>query len=326
MLPPNANVTWSFSTRGMAPKDRLSALRGLSERGSLPIEPLPDCIAEVDVRRRTYGNVGILLGKLGGARQVITPNVPDFADEVFLGVTVSGGALVSHRGRELTRARGEAVLLSRPEAGFISSRPKLGLFLGFRAPRPLFAPLVSNLDRDSMWAIPAQSPPLRLLIDYIRLLARGETPEPPGFGHAVGAHILDLIALSVGADRDAKVEAAVRGVRAARLQAIKADIESRLNRGDVAVATIAARHGVTPRYVHKLFETESASFSEFVLARRLDLAHRLLTNPRLGSRTIMSIALDAGFSDLSHFNRAFRRRYNVTPTGARAEAGHTRPR
>jgi AraC-like DNA-binding protein len=310
----------------MAPKERLSALRGLSERGTLPIEPLPDCVAEVNVCRRTYGNVGILLGTLAGLRQVVAPDAPDFADEVFLGVNVSGVALVSHRGRELTRASGDAVLFSRPEAGFISSRPRPSLFLGLRMPRRSLAPLIANLDRDSMWAIPGESPSLRLLTDYVRLVSRTETPEPSAFGQAIATHILDLIALSVGADRDAEAAAAERGVRAARLQAIKADISSRLSDGDLSVSAVAARHGVTSRYVHKLFETEGATFSEFVTARRLQLAHRLLTDPRFGSRSITSIAFDAGFSDLSHFNRAFRRRYDVTPTGAKAEATRSKTR
>ena len=86
----------------------------------------------------------------------------------------------------------------------------------------------------------------------------------------------------------------------------------------MSVATVAARRGVTQRYVHKLFEAEVAAFSEFVLVRRLEFARRLLADRRLLSRSITSIAFDAGFSDLSHFNRAFRRRFNATPTEARA--------
>ena len=175
VLPPDTHVTWSFSTRGMAPDERLAALRGLSERGTLPIEPLPGCVAEVNVCRRTYGNVAILLGTLGGLRQVVAVNAPDFADEVLLGVNIAGAAVVTHRGRELTRASGDAVLFSRPEAGFISSRPRRGLFLGLRAPRRSLAPLVANFDRASMWAIPNQSQSLRLLTDYIRLVSRRET-------------------------------------------------------------------------------------------------------------------------------------------------------
>ena len=323
MLPPNTRVMWSFSTQGMAPKERLSALRGLSERGTLPIEPLPDCDAEIDVRRCTFGSLGVLLGTVGGLSQVVAPNAPAFADEVFFGVNIAGIVLVSHRGRELTQASGDAVLFSRPEAGFVSSRPASSIFLGIRAPRRSLAPLVANLDRASMWTIPGQSPSLRLLTHYVQLVCRDEREESPTLDHAIATHILDLIALSVGADRDAEVAAEKRGVRAARLEAIKADISTRLSDGDVSVAAVASRHGVTPRYVHKLFETEDATFSEFVLARRLELARRLLTNPRLSSRSVTSIAFDAGFSDLSHFTRAFRRRYDATPTAARAEAGRS---
>jgi AraC-like DNA-binding protein len=35
---------------------------------------------------------------------------------------------------------------------------------------------------------------------------------------------------------------------------------------------------------------------------------------------VSSIALDAGFGDISYFNRAFRRRYGATPSDVRAQA------
>jgi len=37
-------------------------------------------------------------------------------------------------------------------------------------------------------------------------------------------------------------------------------------------------------------------------------------------RKISTIALDAGFGDLSYFNRAFRRRYGMRPSGLRGAA------
>ena len=75
---------------------------------------------------------------------------------------------------------------------------------------------------------------------------------------------------------------------------------------------------VTPRYIHKLFESEGVSFSEYLLDRRLCAAHRSLTNRRLAARSIASVAFDSGFADLSYFNRTFRRRYNATPTEVRS--------
>jgi AraC-like DNA-binding protein len=67
-----------------------------------------------------------------------------------------------------------------------------------------------------------------------------------------------------------------------------------------------------------LFETEGFSFLEYVFAERIARSHEVL---RSGSdRTISAIAFAIGFSDLSHFNRAFRRRFGRTPTEVRADA------
>lgn len=44
----------------------------------------------------------------------------------------------------------------------------------------------------------------------------------------------------------------------------------------------------------------------------------MLCNPGLARHTVAAIAYEAGFNDLSYFNRAFRRRYGMTPSDARA--------
>jgi len=83
---------------------------------------------------------------------------------------------------------------------------------------------------------------------------------------------------------------------------------------------------VTPRYVQKLFANEGVTFSEFVLERRLTVAYRLMSDPRFAHQSISSIAFGVGFSDLSYFNRTFRRRHETTPTEVRAEAIQSRTR
>jgi AraC-like DNA-binding protein len=57
-----------------------------------------------------------------------------------------------------------------------------------------------------------------------------------------------------------------------------------------------------------------------VLDQRLALAHPLLSDPRGASDKIASVALAAGFGDVSYFYRAFRRRYDLLPTDVRAQA------
>src|SRR5206468_1676096 len=94
---------------------------------------------------------------------------------------------------------------------------------------------------------------------------------------------------AVGATHDAAEIAAGRGLRAARLRAIKADIELNLE-GDVSVAALAARHRVSPRYIRKLFEGEDMSLSQFVLGQRLARVHRMLADLRYADRTISDLA------------------------------------
>ncbi len=91
------------------------------------------------------------------------------------------------------------------------------------------------------------------------------------------------------------------------------DICARLGDGEFSVAEVAKRQRVTPRDVHKLFENEGLTFSSFVLGQRLARARRMLSDPGFADLTIGSVAFDAGFGDLSYFNRTFRRRYGATP-------------
>jgi AraC-like DNA-binding protein len=129
--------------------------------------------------------------------------------------------------------------------------------------------------------------------------------------------LCDLVAVTIGATRDAAAVAEGRGIRAARLRAIKTDIEANLALGDVSAASVARRQNVSDSYIRKLFEGEQTSLSEFVLGRRLVRVHRLLMDARRVNQSIASLAFEVGFGDLSYFNRAFKRFYGATPSEIR---------
>jgi AraC-like DNA-binding protein len=117
----------------------------------------------------------------------------------------------------------------------------------------------------------------------------------------------------------------IRRFRAARRAAILRAIECRSADPNLSALTIASELGITPRYVHLLLEETGKSFTHHVLERRLQRAAALLHDPQWRERKIAEIAAEAGFTDLSYFNRAFRRRYNATPTGFRAGSAASIP-
>jgi AraC-like DNA-binding protein len=129
--------------------------------------------------------------------------------------------------------------------------------------------------------------------------------------------LCDLVAVTVGAARDAVVIAEGRGLRTARLRAIKADIETNLRNGALSIGDVARRQSISESYIRKLFESEDTSFSQFVLHRRLVAAQRMLGDPRWDHRNVAAIAFAVGFNDLSYFNRTFKRLFAMTPSELR---------
>jgi AraC-like DNA-binding protein len=124
----------------------------------------------------------------------------------------------------------------------------------------------------------------------------------------------------LGVRADAAEVANKRGVVAARMRSIKIHILSQIGSAKLTAATVAIKHGISTSYVRKLFEAEGTSFTEFVLTQRLAAAYRMLTDLRFTDRSISRIAHDAGFNDISHFNRSFRRVYGASPTDVQREA------
>lgn len=309
--------SFRFSTGNLRMRARADAVRDLRERGLVPLEPLPGCAVHVQITKWFVPGAGILSGALCGLRQEARTQGADASDDLFFGVNLAGGSTALQRGREITIQGGDAVLLSDAAGPFTITRPTPVRFIGLRVPRQALAPLIVGLDGPAMRLIPGKTDTLKLLTRYVRAITDCQMLAIPETARLLVTHLHDLIALSVGATRDAAVAAEGRGVRAARLQAIKAAIDANLGDDSLTLSAVAAHHGVTPRYVHKLFESEGITYTQFVLRQRLDRGYRMLRDPRFAARSISSIAYDVGFGDLSYFNRAFRRHYNATPSDIR---------
>ena len=337
MLVPDVCATLRFSTAGMPVPARAQAVRDLHlhERTFLsgklepiePLEPLPDYPLHVELTKRTLPGLAVVSGTLSGLRHAIRPSrtIPNAGDDLLLAVNVRGRSVARQRDRDLILRDGDALFATRDVTGFTLTRPALGRFIGIRVPRDAVALLLGRLDETPISLVPHRTEALNLLVTYACAIAEALPLATPELQRLAVSHVHDLIAATIRATRDGKAIAEGRGIAAARLQAIMADISSNLGDGDLEVAEIARRHRVTPRYVHKLFESEGLTFSAFVLGQRLSRAHRILSDPRFADRNISSVAFDVGFGDLSYFNRTFRRRYAATQTDIRQLSTTTNP-
>src|SRR5262249_40491667 len=100
--------------------------------------------------------------------------------------------------------------------------PRTTRVLNMRLSRTLLGPQVADLGGALLAPVIADSPALRLLTAYASSLNDVASLATPALRAAVATHMHDLAALAIGATGDAAEIATGRGVRAARLRAIKA--------------------------------------------------------------------------------------------------------
>jgi AraC-like DNA-binding protein len=308
-----------FSTEDIEERFRIEAWREVYGRKVLKVqvEPHDHEPFRSSLTLRGLPGLGVASGVSSSTCYRRTRGFTD-SDDFFFLVQIDGGGLVSQRDRETRLESGDGTLLWGAETGFTDFRTSFR-HLCLSMPYKALVPLIADLDAALARRITGDTEALRLMVSYIGfcLMQSDHSLATPELRATVVAQIYDLAALAIGATGEAAEISQARGVRAARLQAIKSDIMQHAFRQSFSIEQVALRAGVTPRYVRRLFEDTDETFTQFVLAWRLKLAYRLLANPRHDARSISSIAFDVGFSDLSHFNRTFRRRYGATPSEVR---------
>ena len=304
-----------LSTQELPARDRVEIWRDAMARSSFPldVEPLPGHALEGRAAIYGVGDAAICEGKVAGVvhRRVDGNRI---ADSILL--VLNGQCDVVHnlKGREVYYRSGQTAVITAATTG--EAQIRSARFLSVCFPRQALEPMVADIEAAVLCPVEPDNDAARLLRRYLRIV--GKRPPGGATGHLAANHIRDLVALIVGARRDNWEQAAKGGLAAARLAALKAECLANAMRPNFHLEQLAASSGLSTRSVSALFESDGTTFTDFIRSARLDRAHRLLADRRFDGSRIAAIAYESGFSDLSYFNRCFRRRYGLTPSDFRA--------
>lgn len=309
-------TSFELSTHGVTPSLGMSTLRELFDsKVQLRFDAHPD--QRVDARMTVHGLPGVRYAKMVSSMNVSLERprqmLSDREDDVCLIVSTGGPIAIAQRSQQSQANNGEAVLLVYREPATV--RFQAMNYVAIRVPYAALAPLTKDIGANAGRHIRRDTAALSLLEAYLRSLpTRIADPQLNGL---VTTHVYDLMAMVIGASREGAEIAAQRSLKAARLQAIKEILAKDRN---LSIHEIAHNQAVSPRYIQKLFEGAGTTFTDFVLALRLEAARSMLVSPRYAQWTVTTISQEAGFGDLSHFNRRFKARYDETPSEVRARS------
>jgi len=172
----------------------------------------------------------------------------------------------------------------------------------------LKTPLPDNLRR-----IGAESGVARVFGGMLRSLADTIVEITEDQARPIELALPEFLLASLLDNAPPKAMGGAAGLRAALLERIFQTIEMRLADPNLNYQQVASEHGISPRYLQKLFESINDSFGHYVKVRRLERCRLDMRSPLHVQKSISDILFQWGFNDSASFSRAFREQYGISP-------------
>jgi AraC-like DNA-binding protein len=283
------------------------------------VNPIGDGPFDARLGLGTLGRVSIGRYALSPLEMNRSPDLVNDGDGDLALSIVEEGVFIAEQGNDQVALNpGQGVVLDAAAPSRLIA-PRGGVFWGIKvSPTQLHASGVSTLRITGQRL--DREPALRLLRGYAATLVGALPTASAADVDMFDRHVLDLIgSLLRGLDGQTCNERA--GVRAARRQALHAFIDRSLTDPDLSLASAAQALDMSERSIQALLAEVDTCFSDLVRSKRLERAFSMLVGDVTRQKRILTIAYDAGFQDVSTFNRLFRARYGITPR----QAHGTRP-
>ncbi|MFI6165468.1 helix-turn-helix domain-containing protein [Nocardia sp. NPDC051052] len=274
-----------------------------------PALPTFDAATTDDFRVKVHAILmqDVLMVDIHGASGISTTRPLDETDKEIQLYVVSRGAYTvlgpSGHGAHTVSA-GQFLLQHFQRPPQLDMAPGTAAKVVVTTPSPALEPLLRN----RMIAGPADSAELRLLLAHAEMVRATIADLSPAGRQAAGNAMLELLkAVALGHFDDVEPRLAP-----ALTQAAKNLADRRLADPELSPTVLARELNVSLRTLQRAFAAEGESVAAYIQHRRLQEARLALT-----SRNRLSVSELAAywqFADRSHFIRAFKRAYGLTPT------------
>lgn len=305
-----ADLIWSTTRFG--PRDRLDAWMGVLEASHLPWrlseKPAEDFYSSLQMRRfEDFRLIRCACDAMRGYRSVTEIAKTDSA---YLSV------LCVRQGREFLRIEGTEIMMQAGDFVLWDSARRMEFHVPERLEKlTLMFPAQRLLSIDprveDVVGVPIDGKRGlgALFAEYLTVLER-EMWHVDGLSLAGAMQpTLELLATALGG----VPRTSSRSMREITLERVKSYIQKHLRDEDLSPQRIAGAHRISTRYLHLLFEEMQTTVASWIRAERLKRARRDLALSLTNGQSVTEIAYAWGFKDASHFGKAFRREFQMSP-------------
>jgi AraC-like DNA-binding protein len=295
----------------LVPAPRMFSTAGLPEARRIELWESHNAAALIGLSCHTTGGPGALeatelnvqlggiqLARVAGSSHVVERTAGVIrrspADAIAVYLTLRGDAWFEHQDGTRVLRPGHVLMCDadRPfTRGFAHGLEELAI----KVPRAAFtesaglvslrSPVIADFAR-------RDDPYAKALAMLVDRAARAEYPVP-----ADERTVLGLVAV-IAAGRAAEPSVAHRAAACSFIEAHLADRA-------LTASRVAAAIGISERHLSRVFAADGISVPQYILSRRLQLAHSMLAGPAGSSHTVAEIACRCGFISVTYFSRVF---------------------
>ncbi len=288
----------------------------------LDFEPVPDTLLQVSTKP-IFDDIRIAQSSFSPGFTIRDAELIKDGDDSFALLISQSKRIDVRKWRSFQLGCGDAALMRISDPGLLGSAESFK-YVAMLVPFTELQARVADVGTMVAERVPRSSEALQLLHAYIRTIEKGRLATLPQAHDIIRRHIIDLIGLSVSTHRPLG-ESDLSAVAAGRLNAALEYIAANFREPELSLESAARSQGISSRYLQRLLEKSGTSFIAQVNELRLMSAFVLLSDTSLAAWRISQIAFHAGFSDISHFNRTFKRRYGASPSEVRDRMRPERP-
>ncbi|MGW2180470.1 AraC-like ligand-binding domain-containing protein [Streptomyces sp. NPDC001732] len=286
--------------------------------GPMTVSPQSSGSFDGRIATRRIGYLQVSTVEADAKRVSRTPTLITRSSEalVAVGVQISGTATFVQGGRTTEVSEGDLVVYEtgRP---YSFDYPQRFTTHVFQLPRRTLTVPDSDIRRISGNAIHTSGGIEAILFLFLSALASLTGSHPPVIAHRLADDFVDLLSTLI-AERTHPSGAEPDTASGALLLRVHEHIDRNLGDPDLSPESIARAHGMSVRYLHKLFEGEETTVCRLIQRRRLEECSRELARRGRATPSVSAVANRWGFNSPAHFSRVFRAAYGVPPREWRA--------
>lgn len=238
----------------------------------------------------------------------------DDGEHFFLVIQEEGRALMSQQDTARMMTPGDMMLIDSARPSEFTFFGNYGRQLSVHLPRAEMRARFGENIRSGLFLPRGDYTALAITSVLAKALSLDSSPQQDGY---LRESMFGLLGVMLhereGRERLMQIEADMGGAHLLK-QGI-AYLDAQFDRCELTIREIAADLRVSTRQLQRAFSLMGTSPTEYLTRKRLERACQLLLDRRRGRNDLLisSIAYACGFSDISNFNRQFRRAFGCAP-------------